>query len=595
MTPIRVWAPEAQVVRCVVGADHHPMTAEDDGWWSWTPDGEEWSELDYLVTVDGSDPLPDPRSACLPYGVHGPSRTFDAGDFAWSDDRWRGPCDGRGTLGGVYYELHVGTFTQAGTLTGAIAHLDDLVDLGVDVVEVMPVAAFGGNHGWGYDGVQPFAVHHPYGGPRALQEFVDACHARGLGVCLDVVYNHVGPVGNYLSTFGPYFTERHSTPWGPALNLDGPGSGEVRRWVLDNALRWFRDFHVDALRLDAVHAFHDDSPLHLLAELSDATAALSAELGRPLDLVAESDLNDPVMVLPTAAGGRGMTAQWDDDVHHALHVALTGERRGYYADFAGGTQAWPDGTPLRVLAKTLTEVFLHDGRFSTFRGQVWGAPVDPHRVSGHRFLAYLQNHDQVGNRATGDRISETISPGQQAIGAALYLLSPYTPMVFMGEEWRASTPFQYFTSFEDRWLGDAVRKGRREEFAAHGWSADDIPDPQDPATRSASILAWAERGGRGHTAMLDFYRELIKVRRREPDARSGDLGATQVEVDDENGWLIMHRRSIHVVCNFRPRSQVVPLRGLQVERVLASWARAPVVDAHGIRLDGHDVAVLRTR
>ena len=449
--------------------------------------------------------------------MHGPTRTFDDGAFAWTDDDWRGARDGEGALGGVCYELHVGTFTPAGTFAGATAGLDHLVELGVDVVEVMPIAAFGGPHGWGYDGVQPYAVHQPYGGPAAFQEFVDACHSRGLAVCLDVVYNHVGPVGNYLQAFGPYFTDRHSTPWGPALNLDGPGSDEVRRWVIDNALRWFRDFHVDALRLDAVHALHDDSPRHILAELSDETAALSARLGRPLELIAESDLNDPVMVTPTAEGGRGMTAQWDDDVHHALHVALTRERQGYYADFAGGTEAWPEATPLRILAKTLTEVFLHDGRTSTFRGRPGGlrSTGTPRPAIGSSRTCRITTRSATAPWATGS--TTTISPGQQAIGAALYLLSPYTPMVFMGEEWRASTPFQFFTSFDDQWLADAVRKGRREEFAAHGWTAEDIPDPQDPATRSASVLDWTETKTLGHTEMLEFYRELIKTRR----ARAG--------------------------------------------------------------------------
>ncbi len=289
--------------------------------------------------------------------------------------------------------------------------------------------------------------------------------AQGLGVCLDVVYNHLGPTGNYLAEFGPYFTDEHSTPWGSAVNLDADGSEVVRRWVVDNALRWLRDFHVDALRLDAVHELRDESSPHILAQLSDEVASLAAELGRPLDLIAESDLNDPVMVTPTAQGGRGMTGQWDDDLHHALHVALTGETQGYYADFAGHDAAWPDGGALSVLAKTLTDAFLHDGRMSSFRGKTWGAPVDKETTSGHAFVGYLQTHDQVGNRATGDRIGATITPGQQAIGAALYLLSPYTAMVFMGEEWRASTPFAFFTSFEEDWLADAVRTGRRSEFA----------------------------------------------------------------------------------------------------------------------------------
>lgn len=599
---IRVWAPSASRVDILVtplegqhepttAVRRHAMTAEDGGWWSWPRPDQ--GALDYSFSVNGGDPRPDPRSAWLPHGVHGASRTYDAAAYAWSDASWPGTRDGRGVLGGVVYEMHVGTFTPEGTFDAAIGHLGHLVDLGVDVVEVMPVAAFGGTHGWGYDGVAPYAVQQAYGGPAAFQRFVDACHARGLGVCLDVVYNHLGPTGNYLAEFGPYFTDTHTTPWGPAVNLDADGSHEVRRWVIDNALRWFRDFHVDALRLDAVHELRDESEPHVLAQLSDETASLAMELGRPLDLIAESDLNDAVMVTPTGEGGRGMTAQWDDDIHHALHVALTGETQGYYADFAGGTEAWPEGGPISVLAKTLSEAFLHDGRMSTFRGSVWGARVDREARSGHQFLAYLQTHDQVGNRATGDRISDQVSPGRQAVGAALYLLSPFTAMVFMGEEWRASTPFAFFTSFEEDWLAEAVRSGRRAEFAAHGWDEADVPDPQDPATRAHSVLDWSEPSAPGHNEMLHFYRELIKVRRTQPDVASGDLRATSVRFDEDAEWIIMSRGSVHVVANLAGRAQVVPFHG-EVEHVLASWGRAPIVDSHGVGLDGHDVAVLRT-
>ncbi|MEO7449083.1 MAG: alpha-amylase family glycosyl hydrolase, partial [Humibacillus sp.] len=360
--PVTVWAPHVQQVSVSWRRQDEgvlalcPMTASTGGWWTWTPP-EGVGPIDYAFSLDGGDPRPDPRSPWQPHGVHAASRTFDPTQQPWADDAWRGPRDGRGVLGGVVYELHVGTFTPQGTLDAALEHLEHLVELGVDVVELMPLAAFDGPRGWGYDGVHPYAVHDAYGGPAALQRFVDACHARGLGVGLDVVYNHLGPTGNYLAEFGPYFTEAHHTPWGAAVNLDADESHEVRRWVIDNALRWFRDFHVDALRLDAVHELRDDSEPHLLAQLSDEVAALAAELGRSLDLVAESDLNDPVMVTPTADGGRGMTAQWDDDIHHALHVALTSESDGYYADFAGGGKAFPEGGALGVLAKTLTDAF----------------------------------------------------------------------------------------------------------------------------------------------------------------------------------------------------------------------------------------------
>ncbi|WP_084328436.1 malto-oligosyltrehalose trehalohydrolase [Intrasporangium oryzae] len=615
--PVRVWAPSASAVDVLVApaddaaalsmasfaavATRRAMSQEARGWWSWTP--ERPGPVDYAFSLDGGEPLPDPRSAWLPNGVHGPSRTFDPSAHAWSDLAWPGPREGRGSVGGVLYELHIGTFTAEGTFDAAVAHLDHLALLGVDVVEVMPVAAFGGTHGWGYDGVQPYAVQQAYGGPAAFQRFVDACHARGLGVCLDVVHNHLGPTGNYLGAFGPYFSEGASTPWGPAVNLDGAGSEVVRRWVVDDALRWFRDFHVDALRLDAVHQLRDSSPRHILAELSDETALLAELLGRPLDLIAESDLNDPVMVAPTRRGGRGMSAQWDDDVHHALHVTLTGETQGYYADFAGGTPVWPAGGPLSVLAKTLTEVFLHDGRTSTFRGALWGAPVDRHAISGHRFVAYLQTHDQVGNRALGDRIGETITPGQQAIGAALYLLSPYTAMVFMGEEWRASTPFRFFTSFDEEWLAQAVRSGRRSEFARHGWDEADIPDPQDPEARQASILKWDEVADPGHARMFAFYRRLIALRRAEPDVASGDLTATSVGFDEEARWLVLHRGSVAVVANLAASPQTVPCG--TVMEVLASWddasphdhpAAAPprrATPPDGIHLGAHDVAVVR--
>ncbi|MDQ2781531.1 MAG: malto-oligosyltrehalose trehalohydrolase, partial [Actinomycetota bacterium] len=436
---IRVWAPHAKRVDVDVEprggvTTTAPMSQVPGGWWVASTSSTQ--PFDYAFRVDGGQPQPDPRSPWQPRGVHGPSRTFDTGAYRWGDTGWAGPRGGQGALGAVFYEMHVGTFTSGGTFDAAISRLDHLVALGVDVVEVMPVAAFPGRWGWGYDGVDLYAVHDPYGGPAALQRFVDACHQRGLGVCLDVVYNHLGPSGNYLTAFGPYFTDEHTTPWGPAVNLDADESAEVRRFVVDNALRWLRDFHVDALRLDAVHELRDGSERHILAQLADETATLGRDLGRPLTLIAESDLNNPVVVAPTESGGLGMSAQWDDDVHHALHAALTGESQGYYADF----------TEAGTLVKTLREVFFHNGRYSSFRGKKWGASVDPAVHTGHEFMGYLQTHDQVGNRATGDRIGHTVTPGQQAIGAAIYLTSVFTPMIFMGEEWGASTPWQFFTS-----------------------------------------------------------------------------------------------------------------------------------------------------
>jgi maltooligosyltrehalose trehalohydrolase len=576
------------------------MTPTGDGWWRWDRGdaASEGTAIDYAFVLDGAEPaLPDPRSAWQPRGVHGPSRTFDTSSFDWTDGGWPGPRSGAGVLGAVVYELHVGTFTPEGTLDAALARLDHLAALGVDVVQLMPVVAFPGRWGWGYDGVDLWAVHDGYGGPAALQRFVDACHARGLGVALDVVHNHLGASGNYLSRFGPYFTEGHHTPWGPAVNLDHAGSPEVRRFLVDSVLRWFRDFHVDALRLDAVHELKDDSQPHYLAELSDTVATLSRVLGRPLDLVAESDLNDTSMVTPTSEGGRGMTAQWDDDVHHALHVALTGEAHGYYADFAGGG-ARDEAGPLAVLAKVLTRGFLHDGTMSTFRGRPWGRPVDVEHLDARRLLGYLQTHDQVGNRMTGDRVSAAVPPGVQAAGAALYLLAPTTPMVFMGEEWAASTPWQFFTSFDDEVLADAVRRGRRAEFGAHGWSEDAVPDPQDPATRDASVLDWAEAGDPEHARVLRWYADCIALRRELVGDAPTRFADVTVAFDDDARWVVMThapagRPASAVVVNLSGGPQDVPVAGGPAEVLLAWDVAGTEVVGNGVRVPAGSAAVVR--
>ncbi|MFL6151596.1 MAG: malto-oligosyltrehalose trehalohydrolase [Ornithinibacter sp.] len=636
--PIEVWAPLAQHVEIewapvldpTDGSQEgqvrrDPMTPAGDGWWRWdgpapgddpasgrepasggdTTSGEgdgaaSGGALDYAFVLDGAEPaLPDPRSAWQPHGVHAASRTFDPSAFPWTDGDWRGPRSGAGVLGAVVYELHIGTFTPEGTLDAALTRLDHLVDLGVDVVELMPVAAFPGRWGWGYDGVDLWAVHDGYGGPAALQRFVDGCHARGLGVALDVVHNHLGASGNYLARFGPYFTQAHHTPWGPAVNLDHEGSGPVRDFLVESSLRWFRDFHLDALRLDAVHELKDDSPRHYLAELSDAVAALATTLGRPLDLVAESDLNDTAMVTPTAQGGRGMTAQWDDDVHHALHVALTGEAHGYYADFSGGG-ARDEAGPLGVLAKVLTRGFLHDGTLSTFRGRPWGSPVDVEHLDARRLLGYLQTHDQVGNRMAGDRISAALAPGLQSAGAALYLLGATTPMIFMGEEWAATTPWQFFTSFDDEQLADAVRRGRRAEFGAHGWSEDAVPDPQDPATREASVLDWDETRSGYHRRMLQWYAACTGLRREllgEAPTRFADVAVTH---DEAARWLVMRhapagRAAYAVAANLADIAQEVPLGG-PVAEVLLAWDDVGTqVRRNAVRVPAASVAVLRLR
>jgi maltooligosyltrehalose trehalohydrolase len=511
---------------------------------------------DYAFVLDGGEPLPDPRSPRQPFGSTGVSRTYDHSAFAWTDRGWRG-----GPLhGSVIYELHIGTFTPEGTFDAAIGRLGHLAGLGVDVVELMPVAAFPGRHGWGYDCINLWAVHEPYGGPDGLKRFVDACHARRLAVLLDVVYNHVG-VGNRLAEFGPYFTDAHVTPWGPAVNLDQPGSDEVRDFIIGNALMWLRDYHLDGLRLDAVHALEDRRALHILEELAAEVQALAARLNRELVLIAESGANDPRLVTSREAGGYGLTGQWSDDFHHAVHAAVTGERQGYYCDF---------GT-LGALAKTMTKVFFHDGSWSQFRGRTHGRQVDVFRVPAHRFLGYLQDHDQVGNRAAGDRISAGLSPALLRVAAGLVLTSPYTPMLFMGEEWGALTPWQYFTDHPDPGLARAVAEGRRSEFAAHGWDPADVPDPQDEATFLRSKLDWSEPGREGHAGLLRWYTELITLRSARPELTDPRLPRVGVDFDEQERWLAVRRGDLRIVANLGPGSPPVPL-GRPGAAVLAASA-----------------------
>nr|WP_232246803.1 malto-oligosyltrehalose trehalohydrolase [Kitasatospora mediocidica] len=531
------------MVEVEVDGDRHPLEAHAGGWWQ----GEAPAGRAYGFRLDGGPALPDPRSARQPDGPDGLSAHVDHAAFAWSDAPWHG----RPLAGAVVYELHVGTFTPAGTFAGAEERLDHLVELGVDFVELMPVCPFPGRHGWGYDGVSLWAVHEPYGGPEGLKRFVDAAHRRGLGVILDVVHNHLGPSGNYLPAFGPYFTDRHHTPWGAAVNLDAPGSDEVRDYLVGSALAWLGDYRIDGLRLDAVHALADDRAVHFLEELSTAVDTLAAAVGRPLFLIGESDLNDPRLTSPRQAGGLGLTAQWSDDLHHALHAALTGESQGYYADFARA--------PLAAVAKVLTRGWFHDGSWSSFRERHHGRPFPA--AYGARLLGYTQTHDQIGNRAVGDRLS----PAQLALGAALVLTSPFTPMLFMGEEWGASTPWQYFTDHTDPDLAEAVRQGRRREFTEHGWSAQEIPDPQAPGTVLASTLDWSEPRQPDHTQLLSWYRTLIRLRRAEPALTDPDLAAVRVEFDEEERWLTVHRGDLRITVNLGDKPYEPPA-GTQLAR-----------------------------
>jgi maltooligosyltrehalose trehalohydrolase len=532
MQRFEVWAPRPERVELHVDGRTVPMQPAGRGWWQAVVD-DAGPGSRYGYHLDGGEPLPDPRSLSQPDGVDGLSEVVDHSAFVWTDGAWRGVS----ARGSVLYELHVGTFTPAGTFEAAIAQLDHLVALGIDAVELLPVAEFPGDRGWGYDGVDLFAPHHAYGGPKGLKRLVDACHARGLGVVIDVVYNHLGPSGNHLAAYGPYFTERHQTNWGAAVNFDGAGSDEVRRFVLDNAAMWLRHYHADGLRLDAVHAIVDDAALHVLEQLAAEVDALATQQRRPLCIYAESDRNDPRYVRSRDAGGYGLDAAWADEWHHALHAALTGERSGYYEDFGS----------LAQLAKALRQAWVYDGVWSPHRRRHHGQR--PTGLVGHQFVVSIQNHDQVGNRATGARLSALTSEGRLRVAAALLLCGPFTPLLFQGEEWGASSPFLYFTDHRDPALGRAVSAGRRNEFSGFGWDPQDVPDPQAPGTFSASKLDWSEVDRPPHAALLAWYQRLLQLRRRLPDLSDPRLASVSVEVDEAAGTLEVRRGRVRLLVN----------------------------------------------
>ncbi|HEX3929676.1 MAG TPA: malto-oligosyltrehalose trehalohydrolase [Nocardioides sp.] len=573
-----VWAPRARRMRLSVGDAIVAMRREEGDWW--VPDGDvpDPAErgVDYGYLIDDADsPRPDPRSRRQPAGVHQRSQTYDPAAFGWTDEAWTG----RQLPGSVVYELHVGTFTPDGTLDAAIGRLGHLRSIGVDLIEVMPVNAFNGTHNWGYDGVGWFAVHEAYGGPAAYQRFVDACHGAGLGVVQDVVYNHLGPSGNYLPLFGPYLKEGRNT-WGDLVNLDDEGCAEVRRFILDNVRMWFADYHVDALRLDAVHALSDASPLHIQEEMAMETAALSAHLGRPLTLIAESDLNDTRMVTPREGGGYGLDAQWSDDFHHALHVALTGETSGYYADFAS----------LSALAKVCERGFFHDGTWSSFRRRDHGVPVDTARMPTWRLVVCSQNHDQIGNRARGDRLTEHLDDDQLASAAMLTLCAPFTPMLFMGEEWAASTPFQFFTSHPEPELGRATAQGRLEEFERMGWDAAEVPDPQDPATFERSKLDWSELGRGRHALLLGSYQRLAELRRTVPALADPSFVGLVATADEQTRVFQLARGGLLIAVNFGTETSTAPATG----EILFTTPTRATLAAGVLTLPPHAGVLLRT-
>jgi len=574
MHSFRAWAPVPKKVELQIHGQRYPMTPDRNGWWT-VEVPEAKAGDDYGFLLDGQGPFPDPRSRFQPQGVHGLSRLVDDAQFAWSDAPFRAPA----LSNALVYELHIGTFTPAGTFLSTIEKLDHLVSLGVTHVELMPVVEFDGNHGWGYDGVDLYATHHAYGTPNELKKLVNACHDLGLAVILDVVYNHLGPSGNNLGKFGPYFTKKFATFWGEGINYDGPDSGEVRRFFCDNALMWLRDFHIDGLRLDAVHGILDASAVHILQQLKMEVEGLAAQTGRDLILIPESDLNDPRLLLPRERGGYQLDAQWSDDFHHALHTVLTGEKTGYYGDYG----------KLEHLAKALQHAFVYNGNYSEHRRRVHGAPVGD--LNGSRFLGYLQNHDQTGNRAIGERSAALMSVGKLKIGAALVLTSPFTPMLFQGEEWAASTPFCYFTNYQEPQLANAVREGRCREFAVFGWKPEDTADPQAMETFRNSKLNWSEISQSLHAEILEWHKRLVELRRSEPSLSDGNLKSVQVRFDEGRRWLVMTREPVVVVCNLHNERQAIPLPEGR-HRLLMSSENDVNLQDHDATLPPDSVAIM---
>lgn len=543
---ICVWAPLLNKVELLLPQKDFKTLLQKDIWGYWQGQTGKLQPGDvYQFVLEGEQALPDPASLSQPQGVHGPSMAIDVNAFQWRDNAWKNLA----LEAYILYELHIGTFTAEGTFDAAIQKLDHLVELGINAVEIMPVAQFPGSRNWGYDGVFPYAVQHSYGGAAGLQKFVDACHQKGIAVVLDVVYNHMGPEGNYLGSYGPYFTDKYSTPWGNALNFDDAYCDGVRRFFIQNAMMWLRDFKIDALRLDAVHAIKDLGAIHFLRELKEELNHLMQQSGRMHYLIAELDLNDPKYISPLERGGYGMDAQWIDEFHHALRVTAGGDITGYYSDFSG----------LQHLAKAYTDAYVYDGQYSPHRKKKFGARTE---AEGSRFVVFSQNHDQVGNRMLGERSSQLFSFEMQKLMAAAVLVSPYLPMLFMGEEWSEPQPFLYFVSHTDPELAEAVRKGRKAEFEAFH-AEGEAPDPMAEDTFSNSKLQWHLLGEGQHKVMLDYYKTLIRLRKSLPALNKLDRKNLEVEVDEKAQTLILRRwqDQQQVVCcmNFSAEEKEVKL------------------------------------
>ena len=542
LATVVVWSPEAVQVDLCYKNQKLPLDKGQQGYWHGQTGHLAPGDL-YTFMINGEKELPDPASLLQPDGVHGPSGATDLSIFRRADEGWENlPLNEY-----IIYELHTGCFTPEGTFAGIEKKLDHLLELGINAIELMPVAQFPGDRNWGYDGVYPFAVQNSYGGAEGLQQLVNACHRRGIAVVLDVVYNHLGPEGNYLTAYGPYTTSKYNTPWGGAINFDDAWCDGVRRYFIENVLMWFRDFHIDALRMDAVHAIKDFSPKHILQEIKERVEEWSEVSGRKHYLIVELDLNDPRFINTQAKGGYGMDAQWTDEFHHALRVAAGGEKTGYYSDFGG----------LSDLAKAYKDAYVYDGQFSVHRKKVFGAKTEN---EGHQFVVFSQNHDQVGNRMLGERSSQLVSFEMQKLLAAAVLVSPYLPMLFMGEEWSEPHPFLYFVSHTDPELAEAVRNGRREEFAAFHTGAE-APDPMDRETFLQSELQWKLLDLKPHQTMFGYYKALIALRKKQPALNHLSRENVHVYLDLEKEVLTLYRWTEyeHVFClmNFSKEQQFI--------------------------------------
>jgi maltooligosyltrehalose trehalohydrolase len=540
---IVVWSPTAKSIEIITDTKEKiALTNNTIGYWTSTTKLITPGSL-YKISVDGKDTVPDPASLSQPSGVHGYSAAFNLKNFNWTDAGWNNIQQ----QDYIIYELHTGTFTHQNNFEGIISKLDYLLNLGINAIEIMPVAQFPGSRNWGYDGVYPFAVQHSYGGAEGLQHLVNACHEKGIAVILDVIYNHIGPEGNYLAHLGPYFTDKYHTPWGKALNFDDAWCDGVREYFIENVLMWFRDFHIDALRMDAVHAIKDLSPTHIVKEISEHVDALEQQTGNEYYLIAEMDLNDPVYIKPKTRCGYGADAQWIDEFHHALRVASGQKQEGYYSDFNG----------IGHLAKSYNDAYVYDGQFSMHRKKLFGRKTDN---PGHQFIVFSQNHDQVGNRMLGERTSMLVSADMCRLMAASVFVSPFIPMLFMGEEWAETNPFLFFISHTDKELAAIVNKGRKEEFSYFHWQGEP-PDPRLEETFTGSQLQWNLLDLEPHKSMLDYYKKLIALRKSEPALSNTDRNRTIAAADESNKLLRLQRWSdeqhLECIMNFSDKERSI--------------------------------------